>query len=70
MSTPRITDEQVSSMHLPPFLRIEDAARILEVSRSTADSDDQLQSVTGHGNPITRYEQFEAAISLVPSRDL
>ena len=36
MKTSRVTDEQVSAMDLPPFLRIDDAARILDVSRSTA----------------------------------
>ena len=36
MKTSRVTDEQVAAMDLPPFLRIDDAARILDISRSTA----------------------------------
>ena len=36
MSSTRVTDQQVAAMDLPPFLRIDDAARILDISRSTA----------------------------------
>lgn len=36
MRVPKITAEQLTTLQLPPFLRVEDAARILDISRSTA----------------------------------
>ena len=56
MRPSRVTDEQVSAMDIPPFLRIEDAARILDISRSTAYEQTALWLHTGglEGLPVIR----------------